>query len=179
MALAEQAIAAMALAQGNSTLYGEYNRYVNDRKIYFSSIEQLGFYPDYPEQKDFYASWLVPMLLTKKENAYKFKEVVSPPTSYLNTGQQWDYPNVWAPLVWVLLETSPLDQKLAVAQKWIDTTYCGWRKYGAMFEKYHAEKLGERGSGGEYVVQEGFGWTNGLTLQVLTSYGADLIAPNC
>jgi len=48
-----------------------------------------------------------------------------------------------------------------------------------MFEKYHAEKLGERGQGGEYVVQEGFGWTNGLTLDILMTYGADLTARDC
>lgn len=179
MGLVEQSIANMARSQGNATVYGEYTKYANDRKIYFNSIEQQGFYPDYPEQKEFYVSWLVPLLLLNKENTYKFKEVVVPPTSFLNTGQQWDYPNVWAPLVWVLLESSPQDQKLEVAQKWVDTVYCGWRKYGAMFEKYDAERLGERGQGGEYVVQEGFGWTNGLTIDILLSYGNDLVARNC
>lgn len=63
---------------------------------------------------------------------------MSPPTSFLESGQQWDYPNVWAPLVWALVSTTPVESQLEVVQKWIDTTYCGWRKYGAMFEKYHA-----------------------------------------
>lgn len=51
MGLAEQAIANMALSQGKSSIYNEYTKYLNDRKIYFSSIEQQGLYPDYPEQK--------------------------------------------------------------------------------------------------------------------------------
>jgi len=40
MGLSEQSIANIALSQGNASLYGEYTRYVNNRKIYFSSIEQ-------------------------------------------------------------------------------------------------------------------------------------------
>lgn len=101
--MAELAIAQMALAQGNNTIYGEYTKYASNRKIYFNSIEQQGFYPDYPEQREFYASWLMPLIFMNKDNTYKFQELVSPPTSFLNSGQQWDYPNVWAPLVWALL----------------------------------------------------------------------------
>ena len=40
-----------------------------------------------------------------------------------------------------------------------------------MFEKYNCEEVGKAGSGGEYDVQEGFGWTNGVVLKLLDSYG--------
>lgn len=46
-----------------------------------------------------------------------------------------------------------------------------------MFEKYHAQMVGEPGGGGEYVVQEGFGWSNGVILYVLKHFGQQLRAP--
>jgi hypothetical protein len=48
---------------------------------------------------------------------------------------------------------------------------------GQVFEKYHAENVGYPGGGGEYIVQEGFGWTNGVTLWILDKFGDKLTAP--
>lgn len=39
--------------------------------------------------------------------------------------------------------------------------------------------LGQRGQGGEYTVQVGFGWTNGLALYYLKLYGDELQVPTC
>jgi len=39
-----------------------------------------------------------------------------------------------------------------------------------MHEKYHANRMGERGEGGEYVPQEGFGWSNGVILELLAEF---------
>ena len=39
-----------------------------------------------------------------------------------------------------------------------------------MLEKFSAEEVGVPGGGGEYEVQEGFGWTNGVTLDLLARY---------
>lgn len=107
------------------------------------------------------------------------------PTSLRNSGQQWDYPNAWAPLQHMLIEglsKLPSDeaQKLAfdLAQRWIKTTWLAYGKYGAMFEKYDVRQEGEPGGGGEYVVQVGFGWTNGVALQLLNKYGATLTSGN-
>ena len=36
-----------------------------------------------------------------------------------------------------------------------------------MYEKYDAERPGERGEGGEYEPQDGFGWTNGVALEFI------------
>ena len=43
-----------------------------------------------------------------------------------------------------------------------------------MFEKYDSEVVGKAGSGGEYDVQEGFGWTNAVVLKLLDTYGDEL-----
>lgn len=48
---------------------------------------------------------------------------------------------------------------------------------GQIFEKYHAQLIGEPGGGGEYIVQEGFGWSNGVILWCLREFGALLKAP--
>lgn len=46
-----------------------------------------------------------------------------------------------------------------------------------MFEKYHAVNVGYPGGGGEYIVQEGFGWTNGVTQWILNKFSGNLTAP--
>ena len=40
-----------------------------------------------------------------------------------------------------------------------------------MFEKYDATVIGLPGGGGEYDVQLGFGWTNGVVIDFLDMYG--------
>ena len=37
--------------------------------------------------------------------------------------------------------------------------------------------MGDAGHGGEYNVQEGFGWSNGVVLNFLSTYGNKLQAP--
>lgn len=43
-----------------------------------------------------------------------------------------------------------------------------------MFFQYDVTLLGQTGAGGEYDAQAGFGWTNGVVLQLLDRYGRDL-----
>jgi hypothetical protein len=47
---------------------------------------------------------------------------------------------------------------------------------GAMYEKYIATEFGVSGGGGEYEVQKGFGWSNGVILDFLDRYGETLTA---
>ena len=42
--------------------------------------------------------------------------------------------------------------------------------------QYDANHAGQRGAGGEYTVQTGFGWTNGVILVLLDTYGNRLKA---
>ncbi|QRV92208.1 trehalase [Ceratobasidium sp. AG-Ba] len=50
---------------------------------------------------------------------------------------------------------------------------------GHMFEKFSALDVDQAGSGGEYTVQDGFGWTNGVVLWVGAKYGNLLAKPSC
>ncbi|CDQ99298.1 unnamed protein product [Oncorhynchus mykiss] len=100
------------------------------------------------------------------------------PTSLVDSGQQWDYPNAWPPLQHILIQgLSSLPSQEArelgfdLAQRWIRTNWLAYVKYEAMFEKYNVNGDGKPGGGGEYEVQLGFGWTNGVALQLLSQYG--------
>ncbi|KAG2009793.1 trehalase [Coprinopsis cinerea AmutBmut pab1-1] len=48
-----------------------------------------------------------------------------------------------------------------------------------MFEKFSNLDIDSAGRGGEYVVQAGFGWTNGVLLWVASNYGGALTTPEC
>ncbi|XP_044766321.1 trehalase-like isoform X2 [Coccinella septempunctata] len=99
------------------------------------------------------------------------------PTTMAHTGEQWDYPNAWPPLqhmmVMALNNTGDKTaQRLAfeIAEKWIRSNYKSFRSTSAMLEKYDATIAGSSGGGGEYAVQEGFGWTNGVIMDLLDKY---------
>jgi len=98
-------------------------------------------------------------------------------TSTNPTNQQWDSPNAWAPLQWfiikglqrtVLPEARDLAAKMTLA--WINSNRLGWNKHHNMMEKYNAFKPGEAGGGGEYAPEVGFGWTNGVALDMIQDY---------
>nr|XP_005579882.1 PREDICTED: trehalase [Macaca fascicularis] len=100
------------------------------------------------------------------------------PTSLQKTGQQWDSPNAWAPLQDLVirgLAKAPLPRAQEVAfqlaQNWIRTNFDVYSQKSAMYEKYDISNGGQPGGGGEYEVQEGFGWTNGVVLMLLDRYG--------
>ena len=107
------------------------------------------------------------------------------PTSLHHSGQQWDFPNGWAPLqhlVVVGLEKTGVARarQLAfdLAQKWIVNNFDVYRETrpSAMFEKYDVTVDTLPGGGGEYDVQLGFGWTNGVAMELLAMYGDRLAA---
>lgn len=100
------------------------------------------------------------------------------PASNINTHQQWDFPNVWAPyhdwIVRYLISAQRDEQAFDIAKRFVQSVYCGWRKYTYIYEKYNADKVGEYGQGGEYVVQEGFGWTNGVAIAFMDLFADKL-----
>lgn len=95
-------------------------------------------------------------------------------TSLNNTSQQWDSPNSWAPLNHVLVhglrQGGALTEARDLARRWLRSNLLGWQRTGLMFEKYDALVPGSTGGGGEYVPQAGFGWTNGVALDLLADY---------
>lgn len=97
-------------------------------------------------------------------------------TTPLDTGQQWDSPNGWAPLQWIAivgLERSGEPQLAReIADRWIGTVTAAWADTGKMLEKYNVEER-KPGGGGEYPTQDGFGWTNGVASALLERYQAE------
>jgi alpha,alpha-trehalase len=91
-------------------------------------------------------------------------------TTLSETDQQWDAPNGWAPLQWIaavgLRRYGRADLAAAIGERWIAMVDRYYRSTGLLLEKYDVER-GGAGAGGEYVVETGFGWTNGVTLAFL------------
>lgn len=88
------------------------------------------------------------------------------------TGQQWDAPNGWPPLQWITIQGLRHYGHDALAQtikdRWIDLNLKVYRNTGKLVEKYNVMDMGLEAGGGEYPVQDGFGWTNGVLLRLLT-----------
>ncbi|XP_053058618.1 trehalase-like isoform X2 [Acinonyx jubatus] len=57
-----------------------------------------------------------------------------------------------------------------LAQNWTRTNFEVYSRKSAMYEKYDISNGGQPGGGGEYEVQEGFGWTSGVVLMLLAHY---------
>ena len=98
-------------------------------------------------------------------------------TTLVATGEQWDWPNAWPPLQQMLIDgllscgvESAKALGTELASRWLKSGLLGWRKSGYMHEKYDATRPGERGGGGEYNPQVGFGWTNGVVLWLLDTF---------
>jgi alpha,alpha-trehalase len=94
-------------------------------------------------------------------------------TTLLNTGQQWDAPNGWAPLQWISIQglNHYGHQELAndISRRWIALNEKVYRNTGKMVEKYNVTDLSLDAGGGEYPVQDGFGWSNGVLLKLLSA----------
>ncbi|CAH1103606.1 unnamed protein product [Psylliodes chrysocephalus] len=105
------------------------------------------------------------------------------PSSIEQTGEQWDYPNAWPPLQHMMIvglhnTGDEFAMRLAyeIAERWVRTNYQAFNESGHMFEKYDATVPGGHGGGGEYDVQLGFGWTNGVIMDLLNRYADKLSA---
>lgn len=87
-------------------------------------------------------------------------------TTSIDNGQQWDAPNGWAPLQWVTIEGLKRynQQGLAeeITRRWLDLNTRVYEATGKFVEKYNVENGDGLGGGGEYELQDGFGWTNGV-----------------
>ena len=99
-------------------------------------------------------------------------------TTLVETGQQWDMPNGWAPLQWVaiqgLLNYGYSELAEEIARRWISTVSEVYRQTGFTHEKYDIEAC-SIGAGGEYDPQVGFGWTNGVTLDLIRRFSVPSI----
>ena len=87
------------------------------------------------------------------------------------TGQQWDAPNGWAPLQWLAIQGlrnyGQNDLANTIKERWVKLNKKVYKSTGKMVEKYNVMDLTLEAGGGEYPVQDGFGWTNGVLLKLL------------
>lgn len=92
-------------------------------------------------------------------------------TTLTETEQQWDWPNGWAPMQWVTIQGLREYGFHALADKvranWIDSCTYIYEKKAKMVEKYNVVTPHKLSGGGEYVLQDGFGWTNGVLAALL------------
>ena len=96
-------------------------------------------------------------------------------TTLVESGQQWDAPNGWAPLQWIAvagLRNYGFDALAhEIAGRWVHENIAGYRRYAKLVEKYNVTTPGgDEGGGGEYATQIGFGWTNGVLVALTSLY---------
>ncbi len=129
---------------------------------------------------------LVPLFfnLATKEQAQNVAELIEKEflkpggllTTLKNTGEQWDAPNGWSPLEWISITglNNYGFEKLAntIARRWIKLNTEVFMQTGKLMEKYNVSDIGLTAGGGEYPLQDGFGWTNGVLLNLLNKYSS-------
>jgi alpha,alpha-trehalase len=95
-------------------------------------------------------------------------------TTVTESTQQWDKPNGWAPLQWLaicgLRRYGQNDLSEDIAHRWLCTVGSLYQRESKLVEKYVLDSSpggAVGGGGGEYPLQDGFGWTNGVTRRLL------------
>lgn len=157
-----------------------------NRKKTIGSIfwdEESSFFSDYSISKEkttgrksLAASFPLFFGLATQEQANQVAELIKTEflkdggvlTTPINSGQQWDAPNGWAPLQYMtikgLLRYGHKALAQEIASRWIRLNKDVYERTGKMLEKYNVVDTTLEGGGGEYPVQDGFGWTNGVYL---------------
>ena len=158
------------------------NRYLWD--------DENGIYRDYDWRREqlalFSAAAIVPLYvgMANHEQADRLANAVRSRlltpggirASEYETGEQWDKPNGWAPLQWMAIQGFKMygDDLLGdeIARSWLKTVNQFYLEQHKMIEKYHiADGVPREGGGGEYPLQDGFGWTNGVVRRLIGLYG--------
>lgn len=190
----EKTITKAAEIQGNTDLAREFDskaekraaaihRYLFDRKEgYFADYDfRAGKFTEVPS-----AAMLFPLffgIATQEEATYtaqKAEQYLLAPgglvTTPNRTGQQWDSPNGWAPLQLIGVEGLERYEKFELARtvrdRWVDLNVRVYKQTGKMVEKYNVVDGAIEAGGGEYPLQDGFGWTNGVLLYLLNNPSA-------
>ncbi|HTV19513.1 MAG TPA: alpha,alpha-trehalase TreA [Polyangiaceae bacterium] len=153
--------------------------------------ESSGYYVDYDfvlgeARPDLTAATLYPLFAgaATRERARSTAEHVAAgllqpgglSTTTVNTGEQWDAPNGWAPLEWVAIRGLERygEDELAreIGTRFLASVEDVYAREGKLVEKYDVEGGAGGGGGGEYPLQDGFGWSNAVTLKLLDRYAS-------
>lgn len=152
--------------------------------------QEAGFYQDYNWKTDKFTDFLTlagvyPLFVgaadpdqalgVSKVLEQKFLAPGGLRTSLVDTNQQWDAPNGWPPLQWMAYAGlkdygyTGLAQK--IRQRWMANNERVYANVNKMVEKYNVEDITLEAGGGEYPVQDGFGWSNGVYLRMEAETG--------
>ncbi len=182
----ESTLAELHTLQGNTSRAQQYAQKAEVRKqaiLTFCWNEAKGFYYDYnyiarAQTDALTMAGAFPLYygVASQEQAAKTAQVLENQllkgggfvTTLRPTGEQWDFPNGWAPLQWVAVQglhrysqhqlaKVATDRWLLLNEKVLSTT-------NKMMEKYNVVDLSLEAGGGEYPLQDGFGWTNGVAI---------------
>ena len=192
----EEAIAELSAKAGDDISAQSFSEQAAQRRDAMHRLmwnEQAGAFFDYDWQQDtirenLTAATVAPLFcgLASLEQATRVATAVSErlmtegglSTTEVESGEQWDRPNGWAPLQWLAvagLRRYRHDELAAdIAQRWIETVVELYKRQHKLVEKYRlrgqCRGTPGGGRGGEYPLQDGFGWTNGVTRRLLQDY---------
>lgn len=89
-------------------------------------------------------------------------------TTLTRSGEQWDAPNGWAPLHWMAVRGLRAygndDLADLIKQRWLGTPRTTFERDGKLVEKYDVCDANRPAGGGDYPLQDGFGWTNSIII---------------
>lgn len=185
----EDIIADLHLAAGNQEKAAEYEQKAEARKTAINKWlwnEEQQAYGDYHLEKKAFTPVLslamafplyfgiAPEDRAQKVAALLQQKFLMPGglvTTLNNTGQQWDYPNGWAPLQWIAIKGlqnyGHTDLSSQIASRWLRINRKVFQETGRMMEKYNVVDTTLQGGGGEYPLQDGFGWSNGVVMAII------------
>ncbi|MBB1202140.1 alpha,alpha-trehalase TreF [Enterobacteriaceae bacterium 89] len=189
----ETTIANLSALNGDKETESDFRHKASARRAavnHYLWDDEQGCYRDYDwrrkEQALFSAASVVPLYvgLASHEQADKLDTAVRTrlltPGGILATeydsGEQWDFPNGWAPLQWMAIQGFKLYGNDAlgneIARSWLNTVNHVYQHHHKLIEKYHiGSRTPRQGGGGEYPLQDGFGWTNGVVRRLIGLYG--------
>lgn len=187
----ERSIARGCRLAGDSGCAADYTRLANARQVAIDAWlwNTAGYYADYDWQRaaprdHLTAAALFPLHAgvatperAQTTAAAARAQLLRPGglvTTPVDSGQQWDAPNVWAPLQWIAVDGLRRYGEDALARE-IATGFVGnvrtlFERERKLVEKYDADGALQGGGGGEYPLQDGFGWSNGVLLSLYGLY---------
>ncbi|MGL4726837.1 MAG: alpha,alpha-trehalase [Scandinavium sp.] len=189
----ENTIANLSGLKGDKETEADFRHKASERRAAVNRYlwdDEQGCYRDYDWRREalglFSAASMAPLYvgMATHEQADKLDTAVRTrlltPGGILSTeydsGEQWDFPNGWAPLQWMAIQGFKLYGNDAlgneIARSWLKTVNHVYQKHHKLIEKYHiGSSTPRQGGGGEYPLQDGFGWTNGVVRRLMGLYG--------
>jgi alpha,alpha-trehalase len=192
----ETQIERLSLASGDVEAAATFHEYGLRRRAAINQYlwsDREGAFFDYDWQRDepraeLSAATAVPLYVSLATRAQAYRTARAIESRLLTSGgmltteqtsaQQWDRSNGWAPLQWMAVRGLRRYGEHVVSQQiahnWIETVGLLYEREWKLVEKYsllspYESRVGG-GSGGEYPLQDGFGWTNGVTRLLLDQH---------